>query len=80
MVWSRDQPDDRIASALINGVWAYSMERLRGMRGKHADMVMMRIADIISSIPSMLYVILITLAAGAGAGKHDPRTVCGGMD
>ena len=30
---------------------------------------MMRIADIISSIPSMLYVILITLAAGAGAGS-----------
>ena len=57
-----------IASALINGCVGVLYGAAAGYAGKHADMVMMRIADIISSIPSMLYVILITLAAGAGAG------------
>lgn len=58
-----------IASALINGCVGVLYGAGAGYAGKHADMVMMRIADIISSIPSMLYVILITLAAGAGAGS-----------
>lgn len=58
-----------IASALINGCVGVLYGAVAGYAGKHADMVMMRIADIISSIPSMLYVILITLAAGAGAGS-----------
>lgn len=58
-----------IASALINGCVGVLYGAAAGYGGKHADMVMMRIADIISSIPSMLYVILITLAAGAGAGS-----------
>lgn len=58
-----------IASALINGCVGVLYGAAAGYAGKHADMVMMRIADIISSIPSMLYVILITLAAGAGAGS-----------
>lgn len=58
-----------IASALINECVGVLYGAAAGYAGKHADMVMMRIADIISSIPSMLYVILITLAAGAGAGS-----------
>lgn len=58
-----------IASALINGCVGVLYGAGAGYAGKHADMIMMRIADIISSIPSMLYVILITLAAGAGAGS-----------
>lgn len=58
-----------IASALINGCVGVLYGAAAGYAGKHADMVMMRIADIISSIPSILYVILITLAAGAGAGS-----------
>ena len=58
-----------IASALINGCVGVLYGAAAGYAGKHADMVMMRIADIISSIPSMLYVILITLVAGAGAGS-----------
>lgn len=58
-----------IASALINGCVGVLYGAAAGYAGKHADMVMMRIADIISSIPSMLYVILITLAAGVGAGS-----------
>ncbi len=58
-----------IASALINGCVGVLYGAAAGYAGKHADIVMMRIADIISSIPSMLYVILITLAAGAGAGS-----------
>lgn len=58
-----------IASALINGCVGVLYGASAGYAGKHVDMVMMRIADIISSIPSMLYVILITLAAGAGAGS-----------
>lgn len=58
-----------IASALINGCVGVLYGAAAGYAGKHADMVMMRIADIISSIPSMLYVILITLAAGAGVGS-----------
>ena len=32
-------------------------------------MILMRIADVVSAIPSMLYVILITLVMGAGAGS-----------
>lgn len=58
-----------IASALINECVGVLYGAAAGYAGKHADMVMMRIADIISSIPSILYVILITLAAGAGAGS-----------
>ena len=58
-----------IASALINGCVGMLYGAAAGYAGKYVDMVMMRIADIIASVPSMLYVILITLAAGAGAGS-----------
>lgn len=39
-----------------------------GYRGGVTDLLMMRAADIIYSIPSLLYIILILLAAGPGAG------------
>ena len=42
---------------------------ISGYAGKRADIALMRIADIISAIPSMLYVILITLVMGAGVGS-----------
>ena len=57
------------ASALINACVGILYGAAAGYAGKYADMAMMRIADIIASVPSMLYVILITLTAGAGAGS-----------
>ena len=57
------------ASALINGCVGVAFGAAAGYAGRRTDMVMMRAADIIASIPSMLYVILITLVAGAGAGS-----------
>ena len=56
-------------SALINGSVGVLYGSLAGYAGRYADIVLMRIADLITSIPSMLYVILITLAAGAGVGS-----------
>lgn len=58
-----------ISSALINGAFGVLYGAVSGYAGKYVDMVMMRAADIIASIPSMLYVILITLVMGAGAGS-----------
>ena len=58
-----------IVSSLINGCVGVLYGAVAGYAGKYVDMVMMRIADIIASIPSMLYVILITLVTGAGAGS-----------
>lgn len=58
-----------IVSALINGCVGVLYGAVAGYAGKYVDMIMMRIADIIASIPSMLYVILITLVTGAGAGS-----------
>ncbi len=57
------------ASALINACVGILYGVAAGYAGKYADMAMMRIADVIASVPSMLYVILITLTAGAGAGS-----------
>lgn len=58
-----------ISSTLINGVIGVIYGAISGYAGKKLDMVLMRIADIISAIPSMLYVILITLVMGAGVGS-----------
>lgn len=55
------------ASALINGAAGILYGAVSGYAGGRADMALMRIADVISAIPSMLYVILITLVMGAGA-------------
>lgn len=58
-----------IVSALINGGIGVMYGAVCGYAGGKTDMLLMRAADIISSIPSMLYVILITLVMGAGAGS-----------
>lgn len=55
------------ASALINGAAGILYGAVSGYASGRADMALMRIADVISAIPSMLYVILITLVMGAGA-------------
>lgn len=55
-----------IISALVNGVIGVFYGAVSGFAGRRTDLVMMRIADIISAIPSMLYVILLTLVMGAG--------------
>ena len=55
-----------IASAVINGVIGVLYGAAAGYAGGRTDMILMRAADIISAIPSMLYVILITLVLGAG--------------
>ena len=58
-----------IASALINGAIGVFYGAVSGFAGRRTDLVLMRIADIISAIPSMLYVILLTLVMGAGIGS-----------
>ena len=58
-----------IISTVINGIIGVFYGAVSGYAGKYTDMALMRIADIISAIPSMLYVILITLVMGAGVGS-----------
>lgn len=53
-------------SALLNGCIGVIYGAVSGYAGKYTDMLLMRAADIISAVPSMLYVILITLVFGAG--------------
>lgn len=57
------------ASALINGMIGVTWGAAAGYVGKRTDMILMRTADIIAAVPSMLYVILLTLVMGAGAGS-----------
>ncbi len=56
-------------SAAINGGIGIVYGAVAGYLGKRTDMLLMRAADIIDSIPSMLYVILISQAAGSGPGS-----------
>nr|WP_243426899.1 ABC transporter permease [Mediterraneibacter glycyrrhizinilyticus] len=58
-----------LVSAGLNGCIGVLYGAVSGYAGKTADMILMRIADVVSAIPSMLYVILITLVMGAGAGS-----------
>ena len=58
-----------LISTLINGIIGVFYGAVSGYAGKRTDIVLMRLADIISAIPSMLYVILITLVLGAGVGS-----------
>lgn len=58
-----------VSSALINGILGILAGAFSGWLGGAADMILMRIGDVISSIPSMIYVILIMLAAGSGPGS-----------
>lgn len=56
-----------LVSAALNGCIGVLYGAVSGYAGKKADLILMRIADVVSAIPSMLYVILITLVLGAGA-------------
>lgn len=53
-----------IASAGLNGAVGIIYGGIAGYAGKYVDIVLMRAADILASIPSLLYVILITLVFG----------------
>lgn len=58
-----------LGSAAINGVTGVIYGGLAGYLGGRVDMIMMRLADVISAIPSLLYVILITLVLGANVAS-----------
>ena len=62
-----------VGSSLINGMIGILYGAVAGYRGKRIDMILMRAADVIAAIPSILYVILITLVMGHGDKKHDLR-------
>ena len=55
-----------VGSSLINGMIGILYGAVAGYRGKRIDMILMRAADAIAVIPSILYVILITLVMGPG--------------
>ncbi len=56
-------------SMLICGGIGITAGSLSGYVGGAADLAVMRIADILDAVPSLLYVILITLTWGADAGS-----------
>lgn len=58
-----------VGSATVNGIFGVIWGAAAGYRGGRLDGILMGIADILASIPSMLYVILITLVFGANAGS-----------
>ncbi len=55
-----------VAGACINGIAGILYGSVSGYIGGKVDFIFMRIADIIASVPSLLYVILLTLVMGAG--------------
>ena len=57
-----------LSGALLNGVIGTLYGGFAGYRGGRVDALFMRIADVIASIPSLLYTILIVLAVGANVG------------
>lgn len=54
-----------LLSAFVCGLFGIIYGAIAGFAGGVADIIMMRVADIIDAIPSLLYVILITLTLGA---------------
>lgn len=58
-----------IGSAVICGAVGILYGSAAGCGGEKTDMLLMRAADVIDSIPSLLYVILIMLVMGASAGS-----------
>ena len=62
-----------VGSSLINGMIGILYGAVAGYRGKRIDMILMRAADVIAAIPSILYVILITLVMGPGIKSMDLR-------
>ena len=69
-----------LVSAALNGCIGVLYGAVSGYAGKKADLILMRIADVVSAIPSMLYVILITLVLGAGAPSINSGALCCRMD
>lgn len=58
-----------VGSAFICGIFGNLVGMAAGYAGGVVDMILMRIADVIDAIPSLLYVILITLTFGANVGS-----------
>ena len=58
-----------LGSAAICGAAGILIGSAAGYRGGMANMILMRAADILDAIPSLLYVILITLTFGANVGS-----------
>lgn len=57
-----------IMAAIVNLIIGTLYGGIAGYVGGKVDMIMMRIVDIIYSVPSMLYIVLITLWMGSGVG------------
>lgn len=58
-----------IIAAVINFLIGVLYGGLSGYLGGRADMVMMRVVDILSSLPSLLYIVLIMLIFGSNMGS-----------
>lgn len=58
-----------LLSALLNGAFGVLYGAVSGYAGKTADLILMRAADVIASVPSLLYVILLMMAMGANVGS-----------
>ena len=58
-----------LAATLINLVIGIIYGGIAGFFGGRCDQVMMRIVDIIYSIPTLLYVLLLTMVIGSGMGS-----------
>ena len=58
-----------LTAALVNLVIGTLYGGIAGFVGGKVDLVMMRIVDILYSVPSMLYIVLIMLWLGAGVGS-----------
>ncbi len=56
-------------AAFVNLIIGTLYGGIAGYVGGKADMIMMRVVDIIYSVPSMLYIVLIMLWLGAGVGS-----------
>ena len=57
-----------IGSAFVCGAFGVLYGSVAGYAGGKTDMLLMRLADVIDSIPSLLYVILIMLVLGSNVG------------
>ena len=55
-----------IGGTFVGGIIGILLGLIAGYAGGKTDMIMMRIVDIIYSVPSMLYIVLIMLWLGAG--------------
>lgn len=58
-----------MVAALVNLIIGTIYGGIAGYVGGKVDMIMMRIVDILYSVPSMLYIVLIMLWLGAGVGS-----------